>query len=142
MKFEDLYNKVFVSEEQQKEPADNTEVAMPEDFDDVKPMPLPETPEATNDMSSETEEEQPAPAVSPETSTNVQDYITKLEDFANNLNDPQGSSLQTLVSNLDRPGTPFEGISNRTKTEIVRAAEILRSISEQLKSFIINAAKS
>lgn len=138
MKFDDLYKKVFVNEQEQKELADNTEVAMPEDFDDVEPAPLPETPEATDIKAPEDTVAQ-AP-VSSETSNNIQDYITKLEDFANSLNDPQGS-LQSLVSNLDKLGTPFEGISSRTKSEIVKAAEVLRSISEQLKSFIINAAK-
>jgi hypothetical protein len=139
MKFEDLYDKVFVAEVEQKEAPNNLEVAMPEDFDDVEPMPLPDTSKATDVEGSESEDM--SSVVAPETSSNIQDYITKIEDFANSLNDPQESSLQTLVSTLDKPGTPFDGISSRTKSEIVRAAEILRSISEQLKSFIISAAK-
>jgi hypothetical protein len=33
-------------------------------------------------------------------------------------------------------------LSSRTKAEITRAAEIMRTISEQVKSFIIGAAKA
>lgn len=135
MKFEDLYKNIFIAEQEDEimDSDESSEIAMPEDFDDVKPAPVPEIPVA------DTADE---PAVSPVASqTNVQGYIDQLENFADTLNNTSGDSLQTLVANLDKEGTPFEGLSSRTKAEITRAAEIMRTISEQLKSFIIGAAK-
>jgi hypothetical protein len=140
MKFDDLYNKVFVSEQDEDEDltATDKDVADPADFDDVEPLPLPEpasvpeTPLATD--GTETAPVQPSGG-------GISSYISELEDFANKLNGTEANSLQSLVSQLDRPGTPFDGISARTRSEIVRVAETLRSISENLKSFIINAAK-
>lgn len=142
MKFDDLYNKVFISEKELEDELDDeiddAEIADPANFDDVVPAPLPEpsaadeTPLATDGVASQSSS---MPA------GNISDYINELEDFANKLNGTESNSLQSLVSQLDRPGTPFDGISGRTRTEIVRVAETLRSISENLKSFIINAAK-
>jgi hypothetical protein len=133
MNFDELYNKVFISEQ------DNTEVADPADFDDVEPMPLPPT-----DLATDTEEggEPSAPVADvSQTATSLTDYITQIEDFANKLNSTDGSSLNSLVSKLDRVETPFEGIYSRTSADIVDAAKTLRSVSEKLKNFIIHAAK-
>jgi hypothetical protein len=132
MKFDDLYNKVFVAEQDKIE---NTEVADPTDFDDVEPLPLPEQPPVEDGDMQDPFQQPVVP------SNNISSYITDLEEFANKLNGTEESSLQSIVSRLDRPGTPFDGISGRTRSEIVRVAETLRSISENLKSFIINAAK-
>ena len=133
MKFDDLYNRVFVIEQDELEvPAANTEVADPADFDDVEPLPLPEP---------SLETETPAPVDNTATASSLTDYITQLEDFANKLNSTEGTSLQSLVSKLDKVETPFEGIYSRTSAEIVDAAKTLRSVSEKLKNFIIHAAK-
>jgi hypothetical protein len=83
-----------------------------------------------------------ASAATAPSSATLKDYIVKLEEFADNINGVNGDSLQSLVFALDRPGTPFDGISSRTKSEIVRVAETLLSISEKLKSFIIGAARN
>jgi hypothetical protein len=132
MKFNDLYNRVFVREQDETEVADPTSP----DFNDVEPAPLPElTPEVSPEMG-ETE-----PTASPESASSITDYINQIEDFANKLNGTDGSSLQSLVSKLDRVETPFEGIYSRTSAEIVDAAKTLRSVSEKLKNFIIHAAK-
>lgn len=132
MKFDDLYNKVFICEQ------DNTEVADPSDFDDVEPAPLPEL---SSEVSDQTPSEQTPVPASPESSSSLTDYINQLEDFANKLNGTDGNSLQSLVSTLDKVETPFEGIYGRTSAEIVDAAKTLRSVSEKLKNFIIHAAK-
>lgn len=132
MKFDDLYNRVFVNE--QDEIATNTEVADPADFNDVEPMPLPETPLATDDAA-------PTEDTGMQSSSSLTDYITQLEEFANKLNSTDGSSLNSLVSKLDRVETPFEGIYSRTSADIVDAAKTLRGVSEKLKNFIIHAAK-
>jgi hypothetical protein len=132
MKFNDLYNRVFIREQGETEVADP---ASP-DFNDVEPAPLPElTPEVSPEMT------EPEPTASPESASSLTDYINQIEDFANKLNGTDGSSLQSLVSKLDRVETPFEGIYGRTSAEIVDAAKTLRSVSEKLKNFIIHAAK-
>ena len=132
MKFNDLYNRVFIREQNETEVADPTSP----DFNDVEPAPLPEL-SAPSDTPVE---ETPAP-VAAESTSSLTDYINQIEDFANKLNGTDGSSLQSLVSKLDRVETPFEGIYGRTSAEIVDAAKTLRSVSEKLKNFIIHAAK-
>ena len=131
MKFDSLYKRLFVTE------ASNEEVADPSDFNDVEPMPvLPPAPE------------EPLPSV-PQTAAapvdggaGLTDYINQLEEFASKLNGTDGGSLQSLVSQLDKVESPFEGIYGRTSAEIVDAAKTLRSVSEKLKNFIIHAAKT
>jgi hypothetical protein len=132
MKFDDLYNRVFIQEQEEPIAGANDEVADPADFDDVEPAPLPEPAPVT---------EEPAPVDSVASATNLTDYITQLEDFANKLNSTDGGSLNSLVSKLDRVETPFEGIYSRTSADIVDAAKTLRAVSEKLKNFIIHAAK-
>jgi hypothetical protein len=135
MKFQDLYNKIYIAEQESEEKeVDNSStesVPMPEDFDDVEPVPSPEAPVTSGS---------PESSSTPSAST-LKDYVIQLEEFAEKINGMEGDSLQSLVSKLDRPGTPFDGISSRTNSEIVRVAETLLSISEKLKSFIINAVK-
>lgn len=125
MKFTDLYNRIFVTEQ------NNEEIASPADFDDVTPLPMPEQPVAS----------EAAVGQNTNGSGTLTDYINQLEDFANKLNGTDSNSLQSLVSQLDRVESPFEGIYSRTSAEIVDAAKTLRSVSEKLKNFIIHAAK-
>lgn len=125
MKFADLYKQVFIAEEEKLPLA--TDVASPDDVN-VEPAPLPEP---------------TTPNASPSTGvgTNLTQFITEIEDFANKLNSTEASSLQSLVANLDKPATPFEGIRGRTSSDIEAAAKTLRTVSEKLKNFVINAAK-
>lgn len=125
MKFDDLYNKVFLSEQDV-----NTEVASPDDFDDVDPIPLPEP----------APEGQPDPGAAQPTASSLTDYISKCNEFADTLQNPNGGCLQSLVASLDKPLTPFEGISN-TKSDVEKAAGILRSLAGRLLSFTIAATK-
>jgi len=134
MNFTDLYNRVFI-----KEQTSNNEVADPADFNDVEPAPLPPTNLATDDLGLDASNSLENDNIA--TSSNLTDYITQLEEFANKLNSTDGSSLNSLVSKLDRVETPFEGIYSRTSADIVDAAKTLRSVSEKLKNFIIHAAK-
>lgn len=138
MKFNELYNNLYIIEQDEQDVKSNsqtkTEVANPEDFNDVKPMPVPEP---TEQPSSETQD---GSSGSTKGST-LKDYIFKLEDFADALNGIESDSLQSLVAQLDKPLTPFEGISAKTKSDIVSVADTLRSISETLKLFIIGSAR-
>lgn len=142
MRFEELYNSVYLKEDEanketEEAPAESggSTVPMPEDFDDVEPIPQAPGEQVEGETEGTTSE-----ATAP-TGATLKDYIFQLEDFAEKINGLEGTSLQSLVSSLDRPGTPFDGISSRTKVDIVSVAETLLSISEKLKSFMINAVK-
>lgn len=142
MRFEELYNSVYLKEDEanketEEAPVESggSTVPMPEDFDDVEPIPQAPGEQAEGETEGTTSE-----ATAP-TGATLKDYIFQLEDFAEKINGLEGTSLQSLVSSLDRPGTPFDGISSRTKVDIVSVAETLLSISEKLKSFMINAVK-
>lgn len=133
MKFDALYNQVFLTE------ADEDGIPMPEDFDDVAPAPVPATPEETE--GAEGAEPVAAEAPASGSGSTLKDYVDQLEEFADKINGVEGS-LQALVAKLDKPGTAFDGISQKTSSDIVRVAEVLLGISENLKSYIINSAKS
>lgn len=132
MKFDDLYNRVFVAEQDVVDTANN-EVAVPEDFDDVEPAPLPEP-------ASEVPTETPA-VEDTQTASNLSDYMNQLGEFADKLQNTDSMSLMTLISKLDRPETPFDGIYSNIHNDVTAAARQLREISEKIKSFIIHAAK-
>lgn len=132
MKFDDLYNRVFISERDEVVDTANNEVAVPEDFDDVEPAPLPEpTPEVPTE----------APVEDTQTASNLSDYMNQLGEFADKLQNTDSMSLMTLISKLDRPETPFDGIYSNIHNDVTAAARQLREISEKIKSFIIHAAK-
>lgn len=137
MKFDDLINTLFITE-REDEPSDvGTEVAHPDDFDDVEPMPVPQLPAQGESQPQEGSQ----PGGNAQTSSSLADFVVQLEDFANKLNGTDASSLQSLVSQLDKPLTPFEGIRDRTNSDIEAAAKTLRTVSEKLKNFIIAAAR-
>lgn len=138
MKFDELYKRVYLTEQDKEvsseealdEISNETTEANPEDFqDDVEPMPQP-TPEETT---VEGEEEAPQ-------GTTLMDYVNKLDEVSELLLNLEGDCLQKLVISLDKPGTPFDGISNKS-AEIVRASEALSTLSGKLKMYIISSAK-
>jgi hypothetical protein len=65
----------------------------------------------------------------------------KLEEFADSLNGMDTGSLQQMVTDMDRAGSLFQGISRETSSDIIKLAEQTRQLSEILKGFIINSAK-
>jgi hypothetical protein len=125
MKFDELYNKVFVKEAEAAQP-EATEVANPSDFNDVDPIPLPEPTQA---------------AAVPQPSGSLTDYISQCNEFADKLQSAGGNNLQSLVSSLDKPLTPFEGIHSKTSPTIEAAAKVLKELSGKLLSFSIAATK-
>lgn len=126
MKFDDLYNRIFIREQA---PSDaNTEVASPEDFNDVDPIPLPSPQQGSTE-----------PTGASVTGSSLTDYMKQCNEFADKLQS-SGDCLQTLVATLDKPLTPFEGISG-TSSDIEKAASILRQLAGRLLSFNIAAAK-
>ena len=134
MKFDELYNRVYLNE-QEKEAAEEigneTTEANPEDFKgDVEPMPQPAPAEP---VAAEGEAEAPQ-------GMTLMDYTNKLDEVAELLLNLEGDCLQKLVLALDKPGTPFDGISGKS-AEIVRTSEALSTLSGKLKMYIISSAK-
>jgi hypothetical protein len=135
MKFEELYRRVYLTEQDEapkeeapKEEAGNeTTEANPDQFkDDVAPMPQP-APEA--------------PQAAATSGMTLLDYTNKLDELANLLINTEGDCLQKLVVSLEQPNTPFQGISGKS-AEIARAAEALNDLSGRLKMYIISSARS
>jgi hypothetical protein len=65
----------------------------------------------------------------------------KLDEFADSLNGVDSGSLQQMVTDMDRAGSLFQGISRETSSDIIKLAEQTRQLAEILKGFIINSAK-
>jgi hypothetical protein len=135
MKFDALYRNVFLTEQDlppvpEEEPAvadmtgeepapEGDGVPMPDNYD-VEPAPI------------------SAPAGDAGT---IKNHIVKLDEFADNLNGIDTGSLQQMVTDLDKPGSLFQGISRETSAKIIKLAEQSRELSEIFKGFIINSAK-
>jgi hypothetical protein len=129
MKFDALYNQIFVTEADKEI---ETKVAMPEDVD-VEPLPLPEPSEAPV----EGDETGMAPSTSVSGGGTLSDYLTKVQDFAKVLIDQDGDCLNKLIKQLDRPATPYEGIAGKITSDLVRVVEGLRSIETNLANYVI-----
>lgn len=128
MKFDDLYNRVVIVEQE------NTEVANPEDFNDVEPMPLAE-PSLESDELALTSDTQ--------STSGLTDYIKLTLDFVKKLQDSDGGeSLQTLVKRLDFPGSGFDGISSGMSSKILAAVKAVQDVTAELVSRNIHAAKN
>lgn len=128
MKFDDLYNRVVIVEQE------NTEVASPEDFNDVEPMPLAE-PSSESDELALTSDIQ--------STSGLTDYIKLTLDFVKKLQDSDGGeSLQTLVKRLDFPGSGFDGISAGMSSKILAAVKAVQDVTAELVSRNIHAAKN
>lgn len=72
----------------------------------------------------------------------VNEWSTKLEEFANFLNDPANKdSLHKVLADADRPGSVLRGVTRKTSDAITRVAGEIRKIEEVLNSFSIMAPK-
>jgi len=135
MKFDDLYNRVFIKEQ------DETEVADPSspDFNDVKPAPLPDL--ASTSETPSVDQTEVVETAAPNLSTYMQDLI----NFGNKLMDEKNpdQSLLAVLRKLDQPGveSPFSGIYDRTCSEILSVKNKISEIVSELLRFSIQAKK-
>jgi hypothetical protein len=120
MKFNDLYNRVFIKE-QDEQPS---EVASPEDFN-VEPAPVPEAPAMPTD-------EEAVPAIDVNEVADLESYIIQATELSNKLVSSNGDDLLSKISKLDRPGTQFENIYGSLKSNLLRASEALSDLASQL----------
>lgn len=130
MKFDSLYRNVFLTEQENIPlPDEAPEEEVPASEADGIPVP-------------DNYDVEPAPVAAPVGDAGaIKNYIVKLEDFADSLNGVDTESLQKMVTDMDRAGSLFQGISRETSSDIIKLAEQTRQLSEILKGFIINSAK-
>lgn len=123
MKFTDLYNRVFVAEQE-------TEVANPDTMDDVEGAPVPAPTPAPVDASG---------GASP---VNLTDYVVQIRKLIDSLNqNKSGESLQTIVNRLDVPETPYAGFKSASGV-IEAAVRALGDLEAKLLTFINSASTS
>jgi len=133
MKFDSLFKTVFITEQD--------DVALPED--DLAPV-ADETPAPESDgvPMPDNYDVEPAPVAQPAGDAgSIKNYIMKLDEFADSLNGVDSGSLQQMVTDMDRAGSLFQGISRETSSDIIKLAEQARQLAEILKGFVINSAK-
>jgi len=133
MKFDSLFKTVFITEQD--------DVALPED--DLAPE-ADETPAPESDgvPMPDNYNVEPAPVAQPAGDAgSIKNYIMKLDEFADSLNGVDSGSLQQMVTDMDRAGSLFQGISRETSSDIIKLAEQARQLAEILKGFVINSAK-
>ena len=137
MKFDALYKNVFLTEQEvPTSPDDETVVA-----DMTGEESGPEVPEDGIPVPDNYDVE-PAPVSAPGGDAgSIKNYIMKLDEFADSLNGVDSNSLQQMVTDMDRAGSLFQGISRETSSDIIKLAEQTRQLAEILKGFIINSAK-
>jgi hypothetical protein len=133
MKFDSLFKTVFLTEQD--------DVTLPEDdlapIADENPVPEEDTTPVPDNYDVE-----PAPIAQPVGDAgSIKNYIMKLDEFADSLNGVDSGSLQQMVTDMDRAGSLFQGISRETSSDIIKLAEQARQLAEILKGFVINSAK-
>jgi hypothetical protein len=139
MKFDALYRNVFLTE--QELPVTPEEDPLAADMTGEEPAPE-EAPVSDGVPVPDNYDVDPAPVAQPVGDAgSVKNYIMKLDEFADTLNGVDTGSLQQMVTDMDRVGSLFQGISRETSTKIIKLAEQARELSEVLKGFIINSAK-
>lgn len=141
MKFADLYNRVFIKEQDELAPEATDEVADPNDPDyNVEPAPVPKAPEAPS-------EENPTDAsqVPTESPSSLMSYIDSLRGLANKLVDEKNPSgtLIGVLQKLDTPATPYERIGDdQMRSRILQAKQLLSTIADELADYSIKAIKA
>jgi len=136
MKFDSLFKTVFLTEQD--------EVALPDENVAPEEAPAEETPAPESDgvPMPDNYDVEPAPVAQPVGDAgSIKNFIMKLDEFADTLNGVDTGSLQQMVTDMDRAGSLFQGISRETSSDIIKLAEQSRQLSEILKGFIINSAK-
>lgn len=137
MKFDTLYKNVFLTEQE--------DIPVPGETEEGAVDSTPEEPvqDVTDGVPTpDNYDVEPAPIAQPVGDAgSIKNYIIKLDEFADSLNGVDSNSLQQMVTDMDRAGSLFQGISRETSSDIIKLAEQTRQLAEILKGFIINSAK-
>ena len=121
MKFNVLCNNLFVEQEDASQPpvqdvAPQDNIPTPDKFDDVEPMPVPDTNNGP-----------------------IQQILNRILAMAKELNDPQNpQSIQNQLFDLEDPNSIFAGIS-KLSSNVNRAAESLLTITNEIATLMASA---
>ena len=129
MKFDSLYQQVFLLEQDEITSADE---ATPEE--EIAPQ---EGGVATPDSI----EVEPAPVFAGVDAGGIQTYKTQLQQFADSMQNTDAECLQKLVNDLDYPGSLYMGISRELASRIIKIASDAKEIVTILDGFVINSIK-
>jgi hypothetical protein len=130
MKFDSLYQQVFLSEQDEVSPE---ETQTPEEE---------LTPKEGGVASPDSINVEPAPvSQSFGDSGGLSNYISKLQEFAKEMQNTESDCLQKLVSEIDRNGSLFMGISRELSSRIIKISSDAKEIATILEGFILNAPK-
>jgi hypothetical protein len=81
------------------------------------------------------------PNISTESIRQIREWSSKLDDFAEFLNNPGEESLHKILADNDKPGSLLRGITRKASDSITRIAGEIEKLKEVLNSFIIMAPK-
>jgi hypothetical protein len=122
-------------------PAPTTDAKNPEDF-------TPEDNKQAFDQSleadtnpNEFETDGIPPEVTSDTIGQIQEWSSKLDEFAGFLNDPQTESLHKILADGDRAGSLLRGVTRKASDSITRIAGEVEKLKEILNTYIITAPK-
>jgi hypothetical protein len=128
MKFDSLYKQVFLTEQDDETPIEGDEENAPVEGG----VPVPDNYNV-----------EPAPVAAPSTggAAELSNYITQLNEFAKAMQNTEGACLQKLVTDIDRNGSLFMGITREVSSSIIKIASDAKDIATILEGFILNSAK-
>lgn len=129
MKFDSLYQQVFLIEQ--------NEVAPEETLTPEEELPPQEGRQASPDSINV----EPAPVFAGVDAGGIQTYKTQLQQFADSMQNTDAECLQKLVNDLDYPGSLYMGISRELASRIIKIASDAKEIVTILDGFVINSIK-
>jgi hypothetical protein len=140
-----------------REQGEDTGEAIPSNTDLPEPSPEGKSPaDFTPERNAEDFEKNLGPTTEPETFDTqgvdpevttqnldqIKTWASKLDEFANFLNDPDKStSLHRILADSDKPGSLLRGVTRKATDSITRIAGEIEKLKEVLNSFIITAPK-
>jgi hypothetical protein len=81
------------------------------------------------------------PEMTSETINKIQEWSSKLNEFAEFLNDPTTNSLHKILADGDRAGSLLRGVTRKASDSITRIAGEVEKLKEILNTYIITAPK-
>ena len=79
--------------------------------------------------------------VTTDTINSIRDWSSKLNEFAEFLNDPSTNSLHKILADGDRAGSLLRGVTRKASDSITRIAGEVEKLKEILNTYIITAPK-
>ena len=81
------------------------------------------------------------PEMTSDTINKIQEWSSKLNEFAEFLNDPTTNSLHKILADGDRAGSLLRGVTRKASDSITRIAGEVEKLKEILNTYIITAPK-